>query len=59
MAQVNEEDKDFIIAALNSYWNQAADKLSNSKELGDMEKAIYIKQVERCKNVMRALGEFV
>lgn len=50
--QFNQDDFDFIVDALNFYWNNAVIKLQN-RSLGDIEKENYITQKEKSMNLMR------
>lgn len=52
--EINGNDKDFIISALNSYWHQAASEL-DKRDLGDLERKNYEHQQKRSKELMDKL----
>ena|SRR5579859_6610794 len=56
MHTIQENDKDFIVAALNGYWLDAHTNLQR-KHLGDIERDMYEKQLARSKKLMTELED--
>lgn len=52
--EINSNDKDFIISALNSYWHQATSEL-DKRDLGDIERKNYEYQQKKSKELMDKL----
>ena len=48
----NRVERDFIVDALNAYWNMAKDKQINSDHLGDREKINLQEIVDKSKKLM-------
>ncbi len=46
---------DFLESALNNYWNMAHFKLQQ-KDLGDIERANYEKQLQKSKQILERMG---
>lgn len=57
MKKIDPKDIDFIVSALNAYWNDAHYKLQR-KDLGDIERQQYEQQRKRSKEIMEKLGGF-
>lgn len=51
---MNKDDKDFIVQALNAYWNDAHNNLQ-SKSLGDIERKNYQYQLQNSKRLINDL----
>ncbi len=58
MKTLTSNDYHFIISALNAYWNEANASLSKP-HLGDIERAIYERQLKRSKEIMKDVEEIV
>lgn len=53
-----KSDKHFIVSALNNYWFDATTNLER-KDLGDLEKEIYLKQQSRAKEIMKKVEDSI
>jgi hypothetical protein len=58
MDKLTQEDKDFIVDALNAYWYNAHQALNSTKPMGDMEKKNCEHQVKKSKELMKKFGCF-
>jgi hypothetical protein len=59
MENLTKEEIDFIGSALNAYWNQAVQELTEKghrRELGELEKIMLEKQRDMAKNLMQKIG---
>ena len=52
---ISKEDTSFILTALNAYFHQAVDHLSDSSNLGDLEKVMYQQQRDRSRELMNKI----
>jgi hypothetical protein len=52
---VTQQETDFILSALNCYWNDASNNLQR-KDLGDLERTMYEKQKSKSKELMDTLN---
>ncbi len=56
MKELTKEDKDFIITALNAFWHDSHELLSEGKNLGDMEKEILEFNKRRARELLVKMG---
>ncbi len=50
--EINRKDLDFIEQALNFYWNDAKQNLTERKSLGDIERENYEYQLMKSKELL-------
>jgi len=56
-ANLTKDEIDFIVRALNFYWNDAKQNLTERKSLGDIERENYEYQLMKSKSIMMKLED--